>query len=237
MSNTYPEKLQPVVDNDQLFIDLHEIGSEILYCLGSQYPRQPYLSEDTQERIDAVLVSHLDQQQWLDPAFQFDETFRSLSGPFIEIGGPSPGGYSFIDFGVLFESTGRRTVVTNIDREHLHSDIKESERIGTEIGGFLDGSNIPHSDESIGAFFARCLPHYAKGPVVNEIYRTLEPGGIFAYSRCGSLDVAWAIATGFEVRAYEREYHIWSDGSYDNVWEVLLQKRVEAPELPERWAY
>lgn len=115
-------------------------------------------------------------QLWVHPEFNVEEAVNSLTGPFLEIGGPTLKGFSLIDIYKLHP-----LYVSNIRNQVPVSDFQSPEIIGhlkTRLDLFADGTHLPFKANSLAGILVSHLPYFEIPEIAREAKRTLEHGGL-----------------------------------------------------------
>ena len=137
--------------------------------------------------------------QWIEEGFDLTEALEQIDGPIIEIGGPTSCGYPYLLPGMEYANrlpTGQQILMSNVDLKYLlktdypdadMDTIKYLRRVYRKnYRGKLDlkcdGTNMPFSDESVGAVLFSSLPYSftfnAREGTIRESARVLKPGGL-----------------------------------------------------------
>lgn len=157
------------------------------------------------------------------PLLNVTALLNRIPGVIVEIGGPTPRGYTFVDIKKLQkkihvsnllpglvrwipEQAGK--VVTNPDGSSARPfrpglgrcDFYDSP---THLEGrtdFLaDGRQLPFADKSVGAVMASCLTSDVRPSVLREIRRVLRPKGVLVWRGAFADDFAIAKTLGFKL--------------------------------------
>lgn len=138
-------------------------------------------------------VGRLDALEWKEDAFDLDAALQSVSGPIIEIGGPTFQGYRIVDLNKL-RTAGKDVYVT---------DVRETRGIDAQV----DGQQMPFANNSIGALFDSALPieGFDKDVYFREVGRVLENNGLYVTRSTWKGDYERAIGNGLKLRQYEWE--------------------------------
>jgi len=126
---------------------------------------------------------------WTKEGFDLGREMKARTGPFVEIGGPSPEYKMFPRY--RLDRTGKPYFVSNID---------SAERVDF----VADGRQMPLPDASVGALFMTSITRYYRADILKEAARILEPGGlVIMQNLVNPEDIDAAQKNGFEFFAYE----------------------------------
>jgi len=124
--------------------------------------RYPYKSK--LKRQLAKSRAEYDYLIWNSKNFDFDTALNRTSGELVELGGPSFGGFYFLDDTEL----PRKLTITNIsDKPFQFKDW--SIRANKHISRYIDATNLPYDDNSLGLILVRFLSY---GPDIEPHSRT-----------------------------------------------------------------
>ena len=134
---------------------------------------------------------------WRKPDFDLSSELSKRKGPFIEVAGPTLGGFDIV----------RPKDIKSADKPYFTSNITEGlETYGRKVAPVdfvADARHLPFTDESIGAVFASCLVADIRKEAIQEACRVLEPGGLLVWEGTFSDDIEVAEHSGFALVGYE----------------------------------
>ena len=104
----------------------------------------PYPSTIAIEVI-AAKRNNIEIDEWWKPGVDFQKLVAHLSGPILEIGGPTDGGYYFLD-NIQLPS---RVIISNIAQGTLRFTPNKDE-LDKATEKLIDGRDLPYSDNSLG---------------------------------------------------------------------------------------
>ncbi len=114
---------------------------------------------------------------------------KARSGPFIEIGGPTPQNFKMFPRYRL-DRTGKPYFVSNVN-------------LNDGVDFVADGRQMPLKDASVGALFMSAMTRYYRADILQEAARILEPGGVIIIQGVELEDIEVAKENGLEFVAYE----------------------------------
>jgi hypothetical protein len=175
-----------------------------------------------------------DIKLWRKEGFDLQEEVLVIHGPILEIGGPSIGGFYFLE-DIKLPS---KPVITNLYKENMPEDLQPY------IEQIVDGRDLPYDNESQGIILMQALDvaestletintsefdekfmlaekemeelalgtlnfedvrHSLRAQIYAEVWRALASGGLFFTN--GKVSEAMALKRlGFEVVAYTQEF-------------------------------
>ncbi len=151
--------------------------------------------------------------------FDVYEKIEQLEGPFVEVAGPTEGGYTLIDIDAL---KPREIYISNIfpGAPRYNTDSDGIESYYGNVDFQADARQLPLKDESVGALFVSCFP---KSPsiayhgntqgenqrliVIQEALRVLRKGGILVWQGGADEDLEFARGIGFKQRKIIRPFN------------------------------
>jgi len=131
--------------------------------------------------------------------FNLKEELEARTGPFIEIAGPTPEGFEFVDYDKL----DRKVFISNIGNGLPLQDDEKGEIIGHwgKVDFQADSQKMPLRQQSVGALFASKMDIDVVIDTIKEANRILEPGGIFILQGVTKKDIIDLVKElGFEVK-------------------------------------
>lgn len=111
----------------------------------------PYASEQARQAI-AAQKQGAKIEEWHKPGNTLQQIITDLSGPILEIAGPTDSGYYFLDSIELPSSV----IITNITHEPAPFAPNKAE-LATRVEQIIDGRRIPYGDATFGAVLAAHL--------------------------------------------------------------------------------
>ena len=178
---------------------------------GLQVNRSP---TETQPKVSADL-----RPEAPESGFDFQEALDNLGGPIVEVGGPTKDGY-FTDevFPTSAQTVQDELLVSNIEKGRMIG-IKNDDGSFTkkfqdyDLDFRANGLAMPFARETLGAVFSSYLPRTNpsnpndadsepfkfRGPLITEVFRTLEPGGLMVMQAIEDDDVQYALDQGFQI--------------------------------------
>lgn len=90
---------------------------------------------------------------WVKPGFDIQARLKGIQGPFIEIGGPTDGGYVFLHDIELPSPV----IITNVSDNPLPF-APDSKVLATHVEKVFDGRHLPYPDNSLAMVLAQHLP-------------------------------------------------------------------------------
>lgn len=143
---------------------------------------------------------------WSEDQFDVADALKTIRGPIVEVGGPTPDGFRMIHKRMIAES-GKQYLTTNVT-DGLYQPVGENPTKVAKMQSVdivADIKHLPFADRSMGAVFASCLPMDIRADAMLEARRVLEDGGLLVWQGTFSDDFEVARRVGFEVVAYEWE--------------------------------
>lgn len=168
--------------------------------------------------------------QWEREGFSVTESIKQLSGPLIEIAGPTEEGYDLVDFSKL--GNDKKLFISNLSPGCPLYDQMTGEFLGYagKLDFQADATKMPIKNEGCGALFASCVPTQIREKTLAEAHRVLQEGGLFVWQGALDNDIEIAKKSGFEVMKYSR--HVFNDYGMHNV-NVILRKQRRMPNQPD----
>lgn len=179
-------------------------------------------------------TNHEDVEIWQREGFEPQKEVQDTHGPVLEIGGPTMGGYHFLE-GIKLPS---KPLITNNTKDNVPKDMRD------QVEQIVDGRNLPFGSESQGIILMKSLdiaestpatintPEFKdkfqraelemerlalgvlefkdvkdslRAQIYTEVWRTLKKDGLFFTD--GTLKEVLALEKlGFELLAYRQEY-------------------------------
>lgn len=112
----------------------------------------------------------------------------------IEIGGPTPEGYEFIQ--PLGLHLPQKIIVTNISNPIVINPLGDSPETYV-VDEVADINNLPYEDGSIDMLLASSLPKSLREKLIREASRVLRTGGLFLIQNQLEPDEKYALQIGF----------------------------------------
>lgn len=184
----------------------------------------PFKSKEAKAAVEGTLAELFPDDRWQQQDFELLTALQKISGPFIEVGGPSPRGYRLVDLLDVHKATGKKIMVTNISAEQLRQPVPESMHDAIEIDGVEDVRSLPYKENSVGAFFANGLGFYSTPYLFRYSTRLLEKDGLLVAGYMSGLEVADALHLGLELKAYSTHIDRWSDDYESRTWQTVFQR-------------
>lgn len=184
-----------------------------------EHPLSTTLAPQTEQiRISALL-------EWTKPGFDVQTELDKRSGPFIEVGGPTWGGYELVPT----EKLKTRLYVSNIPnpsptvKAMVLNFVKGllKGRFSRKVHFQADGRELPLANSSVGALLGSALPTQLREKLFKEAYRVLEPGGLLVFQTGTDNDKKQIEKLGFEITQYKK--YLSTTG--DAIWSIIGQKQ------------
>jgi hypothetical protein len=135
--------------------------------------------------------------------FDLHAELRARQGTFIEIGGPTSSGFGVLDG----QSPPQRVFVGNITPGMVIFRQNGSMALEGRVDFVANGTELPFANDSIGCFFASCLPLSVRKETLSEAMRVLEPGGLLIWQGTFHEDLAVIRELGFKVVQVSPEHN------------------------------
>jgi hypothetical protein len=158
IAHTLPLSSKSMINTTYQLFDAHENGTNTLRghydsAIGALASQLALLLPDEERRsVDCLAL--------LD----------NVSGPILEIGGPTPSGYK--DPLINPAAITRKIYITNTLGKQFADPRPE------DLDMYMDGTNMPFKRASLGFVMASCMPKSCYGRMLDEVYDKLEPGGL-----------------------------------------------------------
>lgn len=145
--------------------------------------------EPLQKSLGTLLIKALRKisgkptESWKKNGFNVDEELMKRKGPFIEVAGPTFGGYEIVDMNNLHRDVFVSNITPGVSICH-HKTGKELGYIGDPVDFQADARKLPFANNSLGAIFisgSMKIPSGLSNDFMDEAKRTLEEGGLLIW--------------------------------------------------------
>ena len=122
------------------------------------------------------------EDRWHAPQFDLEKTLQEEQGTFVEIGGPTPGGYELFPYAEQYQAG--KLSVSNIDPQNAARtklvDAQSLEELSTidKLDQEIDARELPFENNSIPGLLSNALPNFVYEKYIPEAYRVLKPDGL-----------------------------------------------------------
>lgn len=136
------------------------------------------------------------------PTADIQDLLDNIKGPVVEIGGPTPEGFTLL--GALALRLPSKPVVTNIENPVTLNPFGDNPTT-YEVDDVVDVRNMKYGDGSVGMILACALPYRLHKSLIAEAARVLESGGLLLIEQAVTADgLEYAQDHGFDVLYQEQ---------------------------------
>lgn len=207
----------------QVFRDTMKVGRPVPFEAiknaaqkGAWYKRLPSGGGLAGQVVSKVLRSN----SYKETGFDVYRELAQRQGHFVEVGGPTLGGYELINTSKL----DRRLWITNVTPAgcEIYNPYSGELVNVLPIDFQLDATRMRFNDGSIGALFASCLFNNVRPQALSESARVLEQGGLLIWQGGREEDIYDAIQNGLIIKQSRRSVSRNNIVAYD----LIFQKPI-----------